>query len=63
MAFGLCALATPLPAAGAGSAGCPTVAVTDRVPDPVALQRVFDDPNCFSFQEVFPGGFTPGLSP
>ena len=48
-------------APGTGSAGCPTVAVTDHVPDPVALQRVFDDPNCFSFQEVFPGGFTPRM--
>ena len=44
-----------------GSANCPTVAVTDHVPDPVALQQVFDNPNCFSFQEVFPGGFTPQM--
>ena len=44
-----------------GSAGCPTVAVTDDVPDPVALGRVFDDPNCFSYQELFPGGFTPNF--
>ena len=50
-----------LAAGGTGSAGCPTVAVTGHVPDPVALQRVFDDPNCFSFQEVFPGGFTPRM--
>ncbi len=50
-----------LAAAGGGSANCPTVAVTDHVPDPVALQQVFDDPNCFSFQEVFPGGFTPQM--
>ena len=42
-----------------GSANCPTVAVTDHRPDPAALQAVFDDPNCFSFQELLPGGFTP----
>ena len=42
-----------------GSAGCPVVAVTDDVPDAAALDRVFADPNCFSFQERFPGGFTP----
>ncbi|MEL7538907.1 MAG: TonB-dependent receptor [Pseudomonadota bacterium] len=39
--------------------GCPTVTVTDNVPDPTALGDVFADPNCFSFQEIFPGGFTP----
>ena len=42
-----------------GSAGCPMVNITNWVPDPVALGRVFDDPNCFTFQELFPGGFTP----
>ncbi len=42
-----------------GSAGCPTVTITDNVPDPSALAQVFADPNCFSFQEIFPGGFTP----
>ena len=42
-----------------GSAGCPVVAVTGDVPDPAALGRVFADPDCFSFQERFPGGFTP----
>ncbi|MCY4573691.1 MAG: TonB-dependent receptor, partial [Gemmatimonadetes bacterium] len=42
-----------------GSADCPVVTITDHVPDPVALRRVFDDPNCFTFQEMFPGGFTP----
>ena len=50
-----------LAAAGGGSANCPTVAVANHVPDPVALQQVFDNPNCFSFQEVFPGGFTPQM--
>ena len=48
-----------LAANGMGPADCPTVAVTDHVPDPVALQQVSDDPNCFTFQELFPGGFTP----
>ncbi len=42
-----------------GSAGCPAVPVTADRPDPAALARVFDDPRCFSFQELFPGGFTP----
>ena len=48
-----------LAARGQGSADCPTVTITNHVPDPVALARVFADPNCFSFQELFPGGFTP----
>ena len=39
--------------------GCPTVTITDNVPDPVAFGQVANDPNCFSFQEIFPGGFTP----
>ncbi len=42
-----------------GSAGCPVVNIINWVPDPVALGRVFEDPNCFTFQELFPGGFTP----
>ena len=42
-----------------GSADCPVVTITNHVPDPAALKRVFDDPNCFTFQEMFPGGFTP----
>ena len=50
-----------LMANGAGSANCPTVAITNNVADPVALQRVFEDPNCFSFRERFPGGFTPSF--
>ncbi len=44
-----------------GSAGCPVVTVTNNVPDPTALAQVFADDNCFSFQEVFPGGFTPSF--
>ena len=42
-----------------GSANCPTVRISGNVPDPDALARVFDDPNCFSFREIAPGGFTP----
>ena len=49
-----------VPAArGAGSANCPVVRITDNVPDPAALAQVFADPDCFSFQEIAPGGFTP----
>ena len=48
-----------LRAKGLGSANCPTVKVTDNVPDQEALARVFADDNCFSFQEIAPGGFTP----
>ena len=54
-------IADALAASGSGAANCPAVAVTGNVPDPVALQRVFADPNCFSFQEMFPGGFTPQM--
>ena len=42
-----------------GSANCPVVPIVDHVPDQDALGRVFADPDCFSFQELFPGGFTP----
>ncbi len=42
-----------------GSAGCPVVPIADHAPDPDSLARVFADPNCFTFQELFPGGFTP----
>ncbi len=42
-----------------GSGGCPVVNIVNNVPDPTALGQVFNNPNCFSFQELFPGGFTP----
>ena len=42
-----------------GSAHCPAVPVVDGRPAPAALAQVFTDPDCFSFQERFPGGFTP----
>ena len=35
------------------------VAISCSEPDAAALQRVFDDPDWFTFQELFPGGFTP----
>ena len=44
-----------------GSAGCPAVPITDNRPDQAALAQVFADPNCFSFQELAPGGFTPSF--
>ena len=48
-----------LAAGGMGSANCPIVRITDDVPDQAALAQVFADPDCFSFQEIAPGGFTP----
>ena len=50
-----------LAARNKGSANCPTVTITNHVPDPDALGQVIADPNCFSFQERFPGGFTPNF--
>ena len=35
------------------------IPITDHVPDPEKLQAVKNDPNLFTFQEMFPGGFTP----
>ena len=46
-------------ARGEGSAQCPTVTVTNDAPDQAALDRIAADPDCFSFRERFPGGFTP----
>ena len=42
-----------------GAGETPVVAITGNVPDAAALGTVKDDDNLFSFQEVFPGGFTP----
>ncbi len=42
-----------------GSGNCPTITVTNNVPDPDALALVSADPDCFVFNELFPGGFTP----
>jgi iron complex outermembrane recepter protein len=44
-----------------GSANCPAVPIVNDRPDQAALARVFADPNCFSYQEMFPGGFTPSF--
>lgn len=41
--------------------GCPTVALSGLLPDPVAFAQVQADPNCFSFQELITGGFTPNF--
>ncbi|MFQ5547998.1 MAG: TonB-dependent receptor plug domain-containing protein [Woeseia sp.] len=38
---------------------CPTVNIVNDVPDPTALAAVIADPNCFVFNQVAPGGFTP----
>ncbi len=35
------------------------IPITNNVPDPERLQAVKNDPNLFTFQELFPGGFTP----
>ena len=48
-----------LAAQGMGSANCPIVRIVDDVPDQAALAQVAADPNCFSFREIAPGGFTP----
>ena len=37
----------------------PVVPISCSEPDAAALKQVFDDPNLFTFQELFPGGFTP----
>ena len=39
--------------------GCPTVDIINNVPDPVALAAVDADPNCWAFNLLEPGGFTP----
>ena len=43
-----------------GSAACPEVGVAGGVVmHQDAWRRVLNDPNCFTFQKFFPGGFTP----
>lgn len=46
-------------AEGGAPAGCPAVPIDNNIPDPTALAEVFARDECFSFQEIFPGGFTP----
>lgn len=43
-----------------GGTGMVNDPIAVGAPDQVArMQQVFDDPNCFSFIEVFPGGYSP----
>ena len=45
---------------GIGQGGeCAPVPIIDNKPDQEAWLRIRDDPNCFSFLKMFPGGFTP----
>ena len=37
----------------------PNIPITNHKPDAAELAKVFADPNLFTFQEMFPGGFTP----
>ena len=43
----------------AGDGEVPVINITNHVPDATALQQVKEDQNLFTFQEMFPGGFTP----
>lgn len=45
--------------AGDCPAGIPLTQGGGLIPDPTILAAVKADPNCFSFVEMFPGGFTP----
>ena len=45
--------------AGDCPAGIPLTAGGGIIPDPTILGQVQADDNCFSFVEIFPGGFTP----
>ena len=45
--------------AGDCPAGIPLTQGGGLIPDPTILAQVQADPNCFSFVELFPGGFTP----
>ncbi len=44
---------------GDGGGECPPVPIIDNKPDQDAWLQIRDDPNCFSFLKMFPGGFTP----
>lgn len=49
--------------AAGGPAVCPTISFTNSIPDQTALAQISQggslDAQCFSFVELFPGGFTP----
>ena len=50
------------PALSAGDGvSCPTVAVNNLVPEATSMALVAADANCFSFQELITGGFTPNF--
>ncbi|WP_102795200.1 TonB-dependent receptor plug domain-containing protein [Bowmanella denitrificans] len=40
---------------------CPVVPITANVLTSAAYQQVANDPNCWAFNEMFPGGFTPSF--
>jgi iron complex outermembrane receptor protein len=40
---------------------CPVVNIVNDVPDAAALAAVAADPNCFAYNELEPGGFTPNF--
>ncbi|NCF33170.1 MAG: TonB-dependent receptor [Proteobacteria bacterium] len=52
--------AFPALSAGDGVA-CPTVTLNGLTPDATAMAAVQADANCFSFQELITGGFTPNF--
>lgn len=41
------------------SGACPRISVVADAPDAASLAAVRGDPDCFTWQEVYPGGFTP----
>ena len=41
------------------SGNCPTVNFTNLLPDRAGLDQLAGNPDCFSFYQRFPGGFTP----
>ena len=44
---------------GEGGGECAPVPIINNKPDQDAWLQIRDDPNCFSFLKMFPGGFTP----
>ncbi|WP_039037596.1 TonB-dependent receptor plug domain-containing protein [Pseudoalteromonas sp. ECSMB14103] len=45
------------------SANCPTISITDGnvLDDPAYINGVANNPDCFAFNEMIPGGFTPNF--
>ena len=53
-------LAHPETGATVAASAADRTAIANGVPaDPAAWQKVVEDPNLFSYREMFPGGFTP----